>query len=206
MGHRLSAEGTIALSRLDSRSRLLVDTRPLGRQPGSMRLDSRTSSPPEHLAVGMIGVPEDTEVELSFRLEAVMDGVLITGTVRAELRGECARCLDPISTAETFEFQELFRYPDDSAPPNGAPVAGEQEPDGVGSDEAEDYYLEGEVIDLEPVVRDAVVLGLPSSPLCRQDCPGLCVECGVRLAEVGPGHGHGDGVDPRWESLRGYRP
>ena len=56
---------------------------------------------------------------------------------------------------------------------------------------------------LEPVLRDAVVLALPLSPLCRDDCPGLCPDCGARLADAGPGHRHDDAVDPRWAALQG---
>ena len=59
--------------------------------------------------------------------------------------------------------------------------------------------------DLEPVLRDAVVLALPFQPLCRDDCPGLCAECGARLADD-PDHGHGDAVDPRWAALQGLLP
>ena len=61
--------------------------------------------------------------------------------------------------------------------------------------------LEGDLIDLEPVLRDAVVLALPLRPLCRDDCPGLCAECGARLADD-PDHGH-ETVDPRWAALQG---
>ena len=52
-----------------------------------------------------------------------------------------------------------------------------------------------------PTFRDAVVLALPLSPLCREDCPGLCAECGAKLADAGPGHGHSDKLDPRWGAL-----
>ena len=64
------------------------------------------------------------------------------------------------------------------------------------------YYLDGDLLDLEPAFRDAVVLALPMSPLCREDCPGLCVECGVPLADAGPGHQHEAAADPRWAALR----
>ena len=67
-----------------------------------------------------------------------------------------------------------------------------------------ELYLDGDLLDLEPVLRDAVVLALPMSPLCREDCPGLCVECGVPLADAGPGHGHEDVPDPRWAALKQY--
>ncbi len=68
-------------------------------------------------------------------------------------------------------------------------------------DDGEERFLDGDFLDLEPAFRDAVVLALPLSPLCRDDCPGLCAECGAKLADVGPEHGHGDKVDPRWGLL-----
>ena len=74
------------------------------------------------------------------------------------------------------------------------------EPDADDDDEVR--YLVGDKLDLEPAFRDAVVLALPLSPLCREDCPGLCAQCGVRLADAGPSHVHED-VDPRWDALRG---
>jgi uncharacterized protein len=64
------------------------------------------------------------------------------------------------------------------------------------------YHLDGDLLDLEPAFRDALVLALPMSPLCREDCPGLCAECGVPLAEAGPGHRHDAAVDPRWAALQ----
>jgi len=60
--------------------------------------------------------------------------------------------------------------------------------------------LEGDLIDLQPAVRDAVVLALPFNPTCRPDCPGLCPSCGARLADD-PGHTHAEEVDPRWVVL-----
>ncbi|GAB3208148.1 hypothetical protein GCM10027294_17630 [Marinactinospora endophytica] len=166
-----------------------------------MRTDKRIVPAPGALATGMTTVPEGSDIELDLRLEAVMEGVLVTGGVRARTEGECARCLDPLAEEIEVEFQELYHYPSDDD--NG--IAG-TEADAESEDE--DYYLEGDLIDLEPVVRDAIVLALPLSPLCREDCPGLCVECGVKLADAGPDHGHGDRIDPRWESLRklGERP
>jgi uncharacterized protein len=152
-----------------------------------MRKDSRVVPAPADLGVGLIGVPEGADVELDIRLEAVMEGVLVSGTAHAPLGGECARCLDPFTLSIDVEFQELFVYSDTRS--------GEE----AGEDE---LRLEGDLIDLEPVLRDAVVLALPLSPLCRDDCPGLCTECGERLDDVGPDHHH-DAVDPRWAALQG---
>ncbi|RAY12553.1 DUF177 domain-containing protein [Actinomadura craniellae] len=177
------------LSRLDPRHPLALDTKALGRRPGSMRTERLTVPAPEDLGVEMVGVPKDADLELDIRLEAVMEGVLVTGTARVPLVGECARCLDPISSIFEAEFQELFVYSDTRS----------------GGESGEDEYrLDGDFIDLEPVLRDAVVLALPLSPLCRDDCPGLCAECGVRLADAGPDHRH-DAVDPRWAALEGLR-
>jgi uncharacterized protein len=175
------------LTRIDPRDPFVIDTRTLGRRPGSMRKDSHTVPAPADLGVEMVGVPEGTDIELDLRLEAVMEGVLVSGTARASLSGECARCLDPLTSTIEVEFQELYVYDDTRS--------GE-------SAEDDERRLEGDLIDLEPVVRDAMVLALPLSPLCRDDCPGLCTECGVRLADAEPDHHH-DAVDPRWAALQG---
>ncbi len=138
---------------------------------------------PVDLGVDMIGVPKDAEVELDLRFEAVMEGVLVSGTARAPLAGECARCLDPISDEIEVGLQELFFYSDEDA-------------------SEEDSLLDGELLDLEPTFRDAAVLALPLSPVCSDDCQGLCVECGIRLADAGPDHRH-EKIDARWASLQG---
>ncbi len=164
----------------------MLDTRELGRRPGSQREVTRTVPAPADLGIEVLSVPEGSPVELDLRLEAVMEGVLVTGTATADLRGECVRCLEPIVDQIDVTFQELFVY--DAEP---------------GTDAAEDpevSVLEDDLVDLEPLLRDAVVLALPFQPLCREDCPGLCAECGARLADD-PDHGHEEQVDPRWAAL-----
>ena len=123
-----------------------------------------------------------------------MEGVLVTGTATAALDGECARCLEAIDDEVTVDLQELFVYDDQQASAHH------------GDDELEDETgrLEGDLLDLEPLLRDAVVLALPFQPLCEDDCPGLCVECGARLADD-PDHAHEAAIDPRWAGLAGAR-
>src|SRR5215472_7334505 len=166
----------------------VFDMRPLGRQPGSARDETRTAHAPDGLGSGLAMVPAGAEVALDLRFEAVTEGVLVTGSAVVPLAGECARCLDPLTSSMEVSFQELYRY---------LPDPDEDEAD-------EERFLDGDWLDLEPAFRDAVVLGLPLSPLCREDCPGLCPECGAHLAEAGPSHGHGGNVDPRWAALRQF--
>ncbi|MDS1270646.1 DUF177 domain-containing protein [Lipingzhangella sp. LS1_29] len=171
-----------------------------------MRQLTLNADAPEHLSSPVIGVPTGTAMSVELRLEAVMEGVLVTGTVTAPLHGECARCLAAVEDTANANFQELFHYPSEGGVVGAKGGSGAEDDTGLGEDDEEDYYLEDDWIDLEPVVRDAIVLMLPLSPLCRSDCPGLCVECGVRLADAGPEHGHEERIDPRWEALRSIQP
>ncbi|MGI9157460.1 MAG: YceD family protein [Marmoricola sp.] len=164
----------------------MLDTRELGRRPGSQRRKSFQAEAPAELGIEVLRVPEGAPVEIDLRLEAVMEGVLVTGSADADLEGECVRCLEPIEDIVHVDFQELFVYDD---------------PDTRAVDDDEDVSrLEDDLLDLEPVLRDTVVLALPFQPLCREDCPGLCVECGARLVDD-PDHSHEDPIDPRWASL-----
>ena len=88
----------------------MLDTRELGRRPGSMRKVCPTVPAPADLGVDVIGVPEGAELDLDLRLESVMEGVLVSGTVRGEVTGECVRCLEPIASRSTVDLQELFAY------------------------------------------------------------------------------------------------
>jgi uncharacterized protein len=134
----------------------------------------------------MVRVPTGAELELEVQLEGVTEGVLVTATVEAPLAGECARCLEPFTSAMTVRFQELFEL-----------AEGVTGPDGYVLDDAG-------FLDLEPALRDALVLDLPLSPLCTEDCLGLCAECGVRLADAPPGHGHAE-RGPLWAALQDFR-
>jgi len=185
-------EGTLAVQRpvhLDPRSPFVLDSHELGRRPGSTRTVQRTVGAPDDLGTDVIGIPTGTDVELDLRLEAVMEGVLVSGTVRGRAVGECVRCLDEVVDDVDVSLQELYVYPD------RARVAAED-----GDDEEDVRELDGDLVDVEPALRDAVVPALPFQPLCRPDCPGLCSICGAHLAED-PDHTH-ELLDPRWSSLQ----
>lgn len=170
------------MEQLDLRSPYVVDTRELGRRPGASQHLTRTVPAPADLGTEVIGVPEGSDLQLDLLLESVMEGVLVSGTARGRATGECVRCLDDLDREVAVQVQELYAYP------------------GKSSSEDEDLLeLQGDALDLEPVLRDAVVPSLPFQPVCRPDCPGLCSQCGARLADS-PGHHH-DAVDPRWAAL-----
>jgi len=174
--------------RPDPRSPLVFDTRTLGRQPGSDRNESRVVPAPTDLRVALAYVPVGADVKLDVLLEMMSDGVLVTATAAAPVMGECARCLEPVESSVDVSFRELYEFDED---------AGAREPD-----EVDRRFLDGGLLDLEPALRDAMVLALPLAPLCSSDCAGLCPECGARLADAGPAHDHGEAIDPRWVRLR----
>ena len=170
---------------LDPRAPFVLDTRELGRRPGAMRQVSRTVGAPDTWALELVRVPAGGAVDLELRLESVVDGVLVSGDIHAPIVAECGRCLEPVSDALDVDVQELFAY----------------EP----ADHDEDQpLLVGDFIDIEPLVRDAVMLGLPLNPVCSDGCQGLCPMCGARVADLDGDHSH-DQSDPRWAALTGVR-
>ena len=170
----------------DTRSPWLLDIHELVRRPGEMK-ELRTQLPaPVGLGTELIGVSEGSPVDLELRLESVGEGVLVTGVASATVKGECARCLTTVEDHLNFDVEELYYYPGREA-------------------EEDAYWVQNDQIDLEPALRDAVVLELPFTPLCRPDCSGLCLVCGADL-NADPEHGHGATIDPRWQKLAGLAP
>jgi uncharacterized protein len=127
----------------------------------------------------VIGVRTGDVVHLDARLESLHDGILVSADVDVVAFGECVRCLDPVELPVEVEIQEVFAY---------------------SFDEAFDYTVIDEHIDLEPLVRDAVVLALPFQPVCSPDCPGLDPATGERLADF-PDRKPAEVIDPRWSAL-----
>ena len=157
-----------------------VDVADLLAQPGSSR-KKKVSETFEDMGLALAKVPEDAPIAGTLLLEGVSDGVLASGTLSGRVEMACARCLEPFEGGVEVKVRELFSA----------------EPD-------EDGYplVEPGEIDLEPMIRDAVVLALPFAPVCRPDCLGLCGRCGknLRLGECTCPEQH---VDPRWAALEG---
>ena len=149
-------------------------------KPGQMRELKLDIVTPEQMGEGIALIPKGAELDLDVRLESVHEGILATGEVFVDADAECSRCLEPLTVPVEVDFQELFAY---------------------SLTDEDDLVITDETIDLEQVVRDAVVLSLPFNPLCSNDCLGLCVDCGVKLSE-NPQHEHEAPVDPRWNALK----
>src|SRR5690606_31497329 len=97
---------------LDPRSPFVLDVHELGRRPGTMREVRRSVPAPEDLGTAVIGVPPGSELDLDLRLEAVMEGILVSGHVRGRAVGECVRCLDEVVEDIDVDVQELYVYPE----------------------------------------------------------------------------------------------
>lgn len=167
---------------LDARSELVFDVQELRRRAGTMKNIVRVVAAPGGLDNNVISVMEASPVRLELNLESVGEGILVSGVAMVSLQGECSRCLGPVFQKADIEIQELFVYP------------------GIADDDEEASRVEDDKIDLEPVLRDAVMLTLPFTPVCRADCAGLCSRCGADLNQD-PDHTHVEQFDPRWAGL-----
>ncbi|MEX0835652.1 MAG: DUF177 domain-containing protein [Nitriliruptor sp.] len=127
-------------------------------------------------------------LELDLHLDSVVEGLLVRGTIDVQLELPCARCLAPQRADRTLEVAELFLDPTT------------REDD---DDEDPGYELldDRTAIDLTTMVRDAVVIDLPTRVLCREDCAGLCPFCGTDRNDRDCGHGEERPRDPRWDKL-----
>jgi uncharacterized protein len=157
---------------------LVVNVAELLRHPAS-RQEVHVEVPSEGLTVVDAVVPVGAPVDVDVTLESMSDGVVVTGRVSAPWEGACRRCLGPAGGAIDVLVRELYQPKPETE---------------------EAFPIEGDQLDLEPLVREALLLELPLAPLCRPDCAGLCPECGADRNDVDCGH-RLDDHDPRWDAL-----
>jgi uncharacterized protein len=165
---------------------LAVDVRELLQQPGAHKHVVLRAVLPD-LATPVAYVPPEEPVTVDAELESVVEGLLVTGRVRATVRLRCVRCLREVDQELQVDVRELFTLdPRD--------------------DENEGYAVPADDrLPLDTMARDALVLALPSFPLCRPDCAGLCPQCGADRNTTNCGHGAAGATDPRWAALAGLR-
>lgn len=125
----------------------LVPVHDVMHRPGELRERVLEFPAPERLGESIATVTAGTPVRIDLRLEGLHDGVLVSAEVDTMGTAECVRCLDAVELAVQVEFQELFAYSED---------------------EAFDFSIRDDHVNLESVVRDAVVLALPFQPVDRK--------------------------------------
>jgi uncharacterized protein len=166
----------------DLRGPFVVDITPLKKAPGSAMQVERTGTI-DGLEVTDVRVPTGEPITVAAHLAWAQEDVVVTATVRTHWESECRRCLKQASGDVSVDVREVY------------------EPK---SDQEETYALSGAQVDLEPLVRDAVLLGLPAAPLCQEGCQGLCPTCGTDLNE-GTCDCESSPPDPRWSALDALR-
>jgi uncharacterized protein len=155
-----------------------IDVRDLLEDPGaSRRLTVEETF--EDMTTELARVPAEDPVRIEVLMESVIEGIMVSGPLSGQMVFRCARCLKDFARDFRYEVQEVFSP-------------------GAAAD-ADEYPIAEGHIDLEPMVRDTLVLAMPFSPLCREDCLGLCERCGGdrNLGECTCG----PELDPRWAGL-----
>jgi uncharacterized protein len=169
----------------------LIDVRSLIDRPGATRSLDRHVAVPAHLADDLVEVGPN--VTVAAIIERVVDGLLVRGTVSAPVRVACARCLAERDDELRADVAELFDTrvgAEDDAEPG--------------------YAIVDATIDLDTLIRDALAAVMPTRPLCRPDCAGLCPVCGADRNVVGPDDqascaDHPEPHDQRWAALSDLR-
>lgn len=157
--------------------------------PGASRAVDLVLPVPADFDVPLVTVREP--LRLTGVVESVVDGLLVRGALEADAAASCARCLEPVEDHVRAEFAELFTDPLSLEP---------EERD------AQDggYEITDAHIDLDALLRDALAPALPAKPLCREDCAGLCAQCGVNRNETDCDCVD-ETTDARWAALEGLR-
>jgi len=179
------------------------NTHELPRRAGEMKeyqLDLQILEP---VGVPLVAVPAGDVIEVDMRLESVTEGILLSADIFAVAKGECIRCLDPVEIIVERKIQELYRY-EPAADKGGKRKRNsrDQEIEDIDLEEVDELWLDGNEMNLETPIRDAIVLDLPVNPLCTQDCLGLCPDCGEKWEKLPEDHAH-EAIDARWAGLAG---
>jgi uncharacterized protein len=158
---------------------LTIGVKDLVHQPGEMRELTLNIPAPEKYGEAVAWVPAGTPLTLDLRLEGLHEGILASGELHVVAQAECVRCLDACEVPVQVDFQELFAY---------------------SPSEADSYLVTDDSLDLEGIVRDAVVLDLPFQPVCSPECYGLDPATGEKRTGPAPELERPE-IDPRWQEL-----
>jgi DUF177 domain-containing protein len=157
---------------------LVIDISNISSNPGASK-EVRRSEPIAGVKVPLAWMRDDEPAEVSVLAEGVIEGILVSGEVGGVLHMACSRCLREFDDPFAHEVEETFFY----------------------SEPEENYHVDGDRIDLEPMLRDVILLATPTAPLHAADCKGLCPVCGQDRNEIDCGHTQ-DTADLRWAPLK----
>lgn len=152
------------------------------RRPGTVK-SIHLSADPAILELDDACLVSGSDVDIDLLCESLSDGIVVNGRISATFDGECRRCLASMVGRIDCEVHELYQ---------------------VALTDPDAFLIEGDVIDLAPMVRETVLLELPDAPLCRLDCAGLCPTCGQDL-NIGTCGCPTETVDSRWSVLEALR-
>lgn len=177
----------------ENQSKFVLDLRPLGRAAGNHHHVEQVFLIDEPIGLDLIGIPAGSPVSIDVELEAVTEGVLVTGLVTGPAEGQCVNCLSEIHGTVEASLTELFVYPD-------------SETAGTIQDDDEVYLLDDPTeLDLEQAIIDAVGLALPFAPSCSSVEGHPCPE-DIDMPEVdGVSGEENDLIDPRWADLEKFQ-
>lgn len=184
-------------------SQWAVSVAQVASRPGQSKPIDTVFPAPSGIGDDIVGVREGADVRVVGSFDSIVDGLVFTGRIEAPLTAECTRCLKPIDPDWTVNATLFFPY--DAPGADDGRGTGEVEII-AGEDEAEDVYplsSDGAFADMESPLRDTLVEALPLQPLCKEDCLGLCPQCGVDLNE-NPDHHH-DVTDIRFAALEQFK-
>ncbi|KFI88694.1 hypothetical protein BSAE_0020 [Bifidobacterium pullorum subsp. saeculare DSM 6531 = LMG 14934] len=184
-------------------SQWAVSVAQVASRPGQSKPIDTVFPAPSGIGDDIVGVREGADVRVVGSFDSIVDGLVFTGRIEAPLTAECTRCLKPIDPDWTVNATLFFPY--DAPGADDGRGTGEVEII-AGEDEAEDVYplsSDGAFADMESPLRDTLVEALPLQPLCKEDCLGLCPQCGVDLNED-PDHHH-DVTDIRFAALEQFK-
>ena len=174
----------------------ILNTYELPRRAGELKENELDIEAPTRIGVPLIAVPEGDVIEADIRLESVTEGVLLSAEIYAVAFGECIRCLDTVEVVIDRKIQELYRY----EPTNEKGRKKKRDDEDIDLDIDDELQMEGDLMNLEIPIIDAIILTLPVNPLCSEECLGLCPDCGEKWANLPEDHAH-EIIDARWSGL-----
>ena len=171
-----------------------------GNEPGEVGTTQLLWEVPEGWATEVLTLTPGQQIPLDVTVITIDEGVSDSVSGTAELVGDCVRCLAPVRVEQSFSATEVFVHPE-----LADQLVRGMDPDiDVQGDELDPtLVINRNSVDLEPLLRDAILAEAELTPTCGEDCLGICVHCGILLKDAPPDHKH-EFLDPRFAALAGF--